>query len=54
MRTAVFLGLLFVANAINPQQMNKELSTGSVSFIALLVVVMMVADVLDFLKNENK
>ena len=53
MRTAIFLGLLFVANAINPQQMNKELSTGSVSFVAILVVAMLVADVFDFLiKNK--
>jgi hypothetical protein len=52
LRTAIFLGLLFVANAINPASINN-LSYNAVGFIAILIVGMMTMDFLDFLK-ENK
>ena len=52
MRTAIFLGLLFVAEAINPEQMNK-LGQASATFLGILAVAMMFADVLDFSKDKK-
>ena len=51
MRTAIFLGLLFMANAINPQEMD-DLSATSVTVVAVLTVLMMTADFFEILKEK--
>jgi len=52
MRTAVFLGLLFIATAIDKTVLDT-LSYGSLTFISVLSVLMMGADAVEiFRKNK--
>jgi len=52
MRTAVFLGLLFIATAIDKTVLDT-LSYRSLSFIAVLVVLMMLADTVEILRKNK-
>ncbi len=51
MRTAIFIGLLVVASAINKECLKDE---SVVVFIAILAGLMMVVDVVEFVKKLLK
>jgi hypothetical protein len=52
MRTAVFIGLLFIAVAIDKTVLDT-LSYGSLTFIAVLTVVMILADTVEILRKNK-
>lgn len=49
MRTATFLGLLILAKAIRP-----DVHENTASELAVMVVIMIIMDVIDFIKNLTK
>lgn len=50
MRTAIFLGLLYIASAIDKDCLG---SGESIEFIAVLILIMMFMDVLEFIKKMS-
>ncbi len=52
MRTAIFLGLTAIADAIRKDWMPKDKSI--VAFVSIALVVMMFMDVAEFFKKMNK
>ena len=49
MRTAIFLGLIFVAKAINNDSISEIWSK-----LAIIITVMILADIIDFVKKIIK
>lgn len=53
MRTVIFLGLLYIGNCINPTY-SKTLSEVTIEFFAIIIVIAMIMDLVDFFNLKKK